>query len=72
MDTCVCVCIEMTESLPISEDKSLGSTRINSEFKGKINAAGQQSFFQNCQYISKRAKSCAQRGRKLEYGPSAR
>lgn len=29
----------------ILEDKSLGSTRINSEFKVKINAVDQQSFF---------------------------
>ena len=45
MDTCVHVCREMTESFPISEDTSLGSTRINSEFKVEINAVDQQSFF---------------------------
>lgn len=38
MDMCVHVCIDMTESLSISEDKSLGSNRINSEFKVKIKA----------------------------------
>ena len=45
MDTCVHVCIEMTESFLILEDKSLGSTRINSELNVRINAVGQQSFF---------------------------
>lgn len=44
MDVGVCVCIEMTESLFIREDKSLGSTRVSSEFKVKTNAVGQQPF----------------------------
>lgn len=43
--TCVYVRIETTESPSTPEDRSLGSNRINSEFKVKINAVGQQSRF---------------------------